>query len=41
VVNLVLGLAESLQGDQLAELGAELVLEGDDEEVDALYLVVL
>lgn len=41
VVNLVLGLAEGLQGDQLAELGAELVLESDDEEVDALDLVVL
>jgi hypothetical protein len=41
VVNLVLGLAEGLQGDQLAELGAELVLEGNYEEVDALDLVVL
>jgi hypothetical protein len=41
VVNLVLGLTECLQGDKLAELGAEFVLESDDEKVDALDLVVL
>ena len=41
VVDLVLGLTESPQGDQLAELGAEFVLESYDEEVDALDLVVL
>ena len=41
VVDLVLGLSERLQGDELAELGAELVLESDDEKVDALDLVVL
>jgi hypothetical protein len=41
VVDLVLGLTESPQCDKLAELGAEFVLESDDEEVDALDLVVL
>jgi hypothetical protein len=41
VVDLVLGLSERLQGYELAELGAELVLESDDEKVDALDLVVL
>ena len=41
MVDLVLRLSEGLQGDELAELGAELVLKSDDKEVDALYLVVL
>jgi hypothetical protein len=41
VVDLVLGLPERLQGDELAELGAEFVLECDDEKVDTLDLVVL
>ena len=41
MVDLVLGLSERLQGDELAELGAEFVLESDDEKVDALDLVVL
>jgi hypothetical protein len=41
VVDLVLGLPERLQGDELAELGAEFVLESDDEKVDTLDLVVL
>lgn len=41
VINLVLVLPECPQCDKLAELGAELVLEGDDEKVDTLDLVVL
>ena len=41
VVDLVLRLTEPPQVDQVTELGAEFFLESDDEEVDALYLVVL
>lgn len=41
MIDFVLRLTQSTQGDKLTELCSELVLEGDNEEVNPLDLVVL